>query len=204
MTNQLDITQREDWLNQAASLFLDEIGEQWPIRKSLKVRFSMGDKGRDTKVLGHCYNSAASNDGHNQIFITPREENSELILAILLHELIHAVDDNQSGHRGDFAKIARLMGFTGPRLTAIDTGNPSESFSESRWASIKEIVDMLGPIPHGKLDTSKIKRDTNRNIKVWCDCGFKFNTSRTQIRNVLDNQGAIACPNCGNDMEHTA
>ena len=130
-----------------------------------------------------------------------------LVLAVLMHELIHAIDDNKSGHRGDYAHIARLMGFEGHNLPKIDTDNLQYEFSAPRWESFKQTVVLLGKIPHGKLNDAKIKRDTNRNLKVYCpataECGFKFNTSQTQINKVITAHGSITCPNCGRDMRHS-
>jgi len=49
-----------------------------------------------------------------------------------------------------------------------------------------------------------IKKDYNRNLKVYCPdlikCGFKFNTSASQIKKVIDKRGAMCCPNCDQDM----
>jgi len=203
MTNFI-IDQREDWLTEAHSLLIDQIGEVYEIRDDYKVRFSMGDKGRATKVLGHCYPSSASSDGFNQIFISPRIEDSRLVLAVLLHETIHAVVDCVGGHRFSFAKIARDMGFIGSHLTKIDINFLEDEFSAGRWASFNELIELFGDIPHGKLIDKHIKKDTNRSLKVYCpdleECGFKFNASATQINKVLANHGEITCPNCGDVM----
>jgi hypothetical protein len=200
----LGIDQREDWLTEAHSLMIDQIGEVYTIRDDYKVRFSMGDKGRATKVLGHCYPSSASSDGYNQIFISPRIENSHLVLAVLLHETIHAVLDLKDGHRGKFASIARDMGFIGSHLTKIDTGYLEQEFSEQRWESFNELIEIFGEIPHGALIDQHIKKDTNRSLKVYCpdltDCGFKFNASATQINKVLARHGEMTCANCGEAM----
>jgi len=200
----LGIDQREDCLTEAHSMMIDQIAEMHDIRSDYKVRFSMGDKGRATKVLGHCYPSQASTDGYCQIFISPRIESSHLVLAVLLHETIHSVLDCLHGHRGDFAKIARSMGFIGSHLTKIDTEYLQEEFSDKRWESFNELIELFGDIPHGKLVDKHIKKDTNRSLKVYCpqltDCGFKFNASATQIKKVIDNQGEISCPNCGESM----
>jgi hypothetical protein len=201
---EFNIDQREDWLTEAHSLMIDQIGEIYTIRRSYKARFSMGDKGRATKVLGHCYPSCASSDGYNQIFISPRIGDSHLVLAVLLHETIHGVLDCKHGHKGDFAYIARAMGFVGPRLTSINTDHLEVEFSEERWESFNELIDMFGPIPHGALVDKHIKKDTNRSLKVYCpaskQCGFKFNTSAMQINKVLVNHGEISCSNCGRSM----
>lgn len=207
MAKKIQIEQREDWLTQVASMMIDEVRIVHPVRDNLKLRFSMGDKGRKTKVIGHCYSSDACSDGYNQIFISPRVDDSMLVCAILLHEMIHAIDDNIDGHRGQFAEIARKMGFIGHKLTAINIDDLNESLDAKRLKTFKEYIKMFGPIPHGKLDDSKIKRDTNRNIKVWCpatsDCGFKFNTSRAQIASVIERMGEISCSGCGRSMRVT-
>lgn len=187
---------REQWLNEANAMILDEIfAPVWKARASLKIRISVGfpaGKRPESNVIGVCHPTSHSTDGTNEIFITPNIDDSMLVLETLIHEDCHAIDDCQSGHRGDFATLARAVGLEGP-LTA------THGSAELR-AKLQEYIGLLGPIPHAKLNVSKRKRDKNRNIKVWCRCGFKFNTSRTQVNHVLTERGMIACPACSGHM----
>ena len=57
---------------------------------------------------------SASADDVNHIFLGPQEGDPAAMLISLLHELIHAADDCQSGHKGAFAEAATRLGFEGP------------------------------------------------------------------------------------------
>lgn len=188
---------REEWLQDSAEIIVCELlAPLTEIRSDLKIKTSVGfppNTRTDSKVIGVCLSSKLSEDGYNEIFITPKIADSMLVLETLTHEVIHAVDDNKSGHTGAFKRLARAVGLEG-QITA------TRASSELR-ERLNEIIDSLGPIPHCKVDIGASKRQTNRNLKVWCGCGFKFNTSRTQIEKVLNLHDEIQCPHCHEAME---
>lgn len=91
---------RESWLNTAA----DRLCEQF-IFETLDVHISVGWPSRgglsNTKRrIGECWKPETSKDGKSHIFISPMLEDAEMVLATLLHELIHAWDRCESGHKG--------------------------------------------------------------------------------------------------------
>jgi hypothetical protein len=109
---------REEWLKRAV-VHLEPIfqrgGYQIP-----KVKVSIGSpsavaKGRH---LGQCWSSKVSEDGINQIFIAPNQAEPVVVLDILIHELVHAVDDCKSGHGVGFKKIATDVVLQGPMRSA--------------------------------------------------------------------------------------
>lgn len=197
---------REQWLNQCISMMLDEISILWEIRSDLKIRVSVGHPpGSKGGVIGVCHPMNDSKDGHNEIFINPILDNSKVVLTVVLHEVLHAVVDCKGGHRGEFAKLARLMGFIGRSLTKMNTRELETELSPKRLACLAEYIDLLGPIPHQSLEGNSLPKQTNRQRKVYCsdqteDCGFAFRTSVMQINKILNNFGSITCPNCGDDM----
>ena len=109
---------RENYLIQATDI----------LRKSLfkpkgykvpKVELSIswathGNNSRNTgkaKVLGQCFNRASSEKGINQVIITPNLDGTTIdgtlqILGVLVHELVHAVDNCVSGHGKAFKDCA--------------------------------------------------------------------------------------------------
>lgn len=188
---------REEWLQEAADLILEEqFRPIWTIRKNLKVKVSVGyapNTRAGSKTIGVCLSAACSAKGYNEIFINPVINDSLRVLDVLVHELIHAIDDNENGHKGTFALLARKVGLEG-NLTATRAG---ENLAEY----LQTIVDILGDIPHAKVDLSNLKQQTNRHITVVCSCGFRFNTSRMQIENVLAVAGGITCPACTDQMQ---
>jgi hypothetical protein len=66
------------------------------------------------------------------------------MLVSLLHELIHAADDCQPGHKGAFAEAATRLGFEGP-MTRTPPGL-------GLTADVMTLAEALGQFPHARLD----------------------------------------------------
>lgn len=160
---------------------------------------SRGNSSRKTKsgvsVLGQCYPTQLSDDGLNHVIITPALDGSTLegslrILGVLVHELVHAVDNCESGHGQAFKQCATAVGLTGQM----------RSTGESEWLQnlmTEKILKKLGLFPHQTLKTGGRKQST-RNIKVSCDCcDFSFRASRKNL-NMINN---FDCPTgCGGEL----
>ena len=200
MINHLIAKDREAWLMEASEYLIDDILAPAFTALSLDVkapsiRYSVSyapNTRTGSKTLGVCSKSTASTGGHNEIYISPELDGSQSskVLAVLLHELIHAYDDCINGHNGRFSKIARHIGYKTP-LTEL---NPSDSLTEL----LNSYVDVLGDIPHDKMDYDSIKpKQTTRHKAVICGlgCGFKFRTSQKQI----DLMTLSTCLCCGAD-----
>ncbi|GAB3847341.1 hypothetical protein GCM10029963_28660 [Micromonospora andamanensis] len=137
---------REAWLHRAIEVFrprFDEIGMPLPEKIHVSVGFSYGARAESGKILGSCWAKRASKDGVNHIFISPESGDTVEVLETLLHELVHAADDCQSGHKGAFAEAATRLGFLGPM-----TATPA---SIELAAELMTIVETLGEYPHGAL-----------------------------------------------------
>lgn len=191
---------REQWLNECADLIMNEIIHPvWIVRDSMSIKVSVGyapNTKAGSKTIGVCLSSACSANGYNEIFISPVINDSLQVLGTLAHELIHAVDDCKNGHKGPFVNLMHKIGLEGKPTATV----PSKALADH----LAQFVDLLGPIPHAKVDLSTQKRQQNRNIKVQCSdesCGFKFNTSRAQINYVLELHGEVICPACGHAMD---
>jgi len=183
---------REQWLTQAAHFIYDDIIAIHAPRPTdrdfrVSVGFPAGTRAGN-KAIACCWASAASADGTNEIFVTPSLDDSREILASLAHELIHYSDDCQSGHKNHFARVARAIGLEG-KLTATVAG-------ADLTAKLDGYIELLGEIPHAKLDASKSgkTKQTTRMIKVACsDCPFTFRATRKNI-DLLDTESC--CPAC--------
>lgn len=170
---------RERWLTEAAGYIADDLIAQHAQLTAPTVRLSIGQPTGSTTAVGQCYPRSRSTDNTNHIFISPSLSDSLEILRVLTHELIHAYLDCQDGHKGRFRSIALAVGFT-PPLTSINT-------TEALDSALIGYIDLLGPIPHARLDTTPQKRQRGRQLKVFCSndaCGFKFHTSRMQINRI--------------------
>lgn len=186
------MTTREEWLTaavEALSPIFHEIGERVP-----PVRVSVGWPGGRSKkatTIGQCWKSIASADGVPQLFISPVLDDGTRVLDVLVHELIHAIDDCESGHKGRFVAIARRVGLEAP-WTATTAG---PALAET----LAGVSAELGEYPHAALTPALagIKKQTTRMLKLECPTsGYVVRTTRKW----LDEWGAPICPCCDERM----
>ena len=133
---------REAWLHRAIEEFrprFTEIGLPLPARLHVSVGFGYSSRAESKYILGQCWARRASADGVNHIFLGPQEGDPAAMLVSLLHELIHAADDCQSGHKGAFAEAATRLGFEGP-MTRTPPGL-------DLTAEVITLAEALGPFP---------------------------------------------------------
>jgi hypothetical protein len=189
---------REEWLEAAVirvSRLFKDINIEIP-----KVRVSVGwpSKGGTSarnKVIGQCWKKSVSKDGVSQIFISPTHDDAVTVLATLVHELIHAWDDVESGHKGEFARVAKAIGLKGKMTaTVVEVGSPL-------WKELDAISETLGEFPHAALDVDEMEKQTpkqsTRMIKLHAPgcCGYTARTTRKWI-----DEGLPSCPH-GTEME---
>jgi len=186
-------TTREAWLLEAAALLRPLFAEAGAELPALRVSVGWpGGRGKKATTIGQCWSKAAASDEVAQLFISPVLEDAVQILATLVHELVHAVDDCQSGHRGAFAKLAKAVGLEGP-MTATHAG-------EELKAALEEIVSSLGDFPHAAMlaggASSGPKKQSTRMLKVECPAdGYIVRTTAKWLE-----LGVPTCP-CGEVME---
>lgn len=188
---------REQWLQAAvvrlARLFKAVNIDLPPVRVSVGWPHKGGTATKG-KVIGQCWKREVASDNVSQIFISPGLGEDEVkVLGVLAHELVHAVDDCESGHKGAFTVMARSIGLEG-KMTETNVGPHLE-------AQLKEILGDLGDFPHAALDATEMAKQTpkqsTRMLKleaVDC-CGYTVRTTQKWIE-----QGLPTCPH-GNEME---
>ena len=160
MDNTRELT-REEWLTNAAELmaplFIDAGITPKPVR--ISVGFPANKRTGKGKVIGECHYMAT--DGIPQVFIHPSLTDGDMgPLPTLAHELAHAYLPVGTGHRGKFVKLGTELGLAG-KPTSTSAG---ESFN----TDMQGIADVLGEYPHAALDTSNMKKQGTRSIKVTC------------------------------------
>lgn len=176
---------REAWLLAAVDLMrgmLKQAGGTIPPKVYASVGFPSSNV-RNTR--GQCFHG---NERDPQIFVSPLEDDTEEVLAILVHEAIHACPESEVGHGKAFGAIARPIGLEG-KLTATVA-------SDTLKVTLKEIADELGPYPHVKLNLAGVKKQTTRLLKVWCP-----KCQSVPIR--LTKKNADALPYCGSGCTET-
>ena len=136
------------------------------------------------KHIGECWSSIASEDNTFEIFIAPKIADSNEVIAILIHELIHATVGLQAGHGKEFKQCALSVGLEG-KMTST-TASPDLVDQINIW------IAESGEYPHAPLTQSNIKKQSTRMIKCVClECDYQVYTSRKWLD--------IAMPTCPND-----
>jgi hypothetical protein len=191
---------REAWLAAAVVRLKQRVFSKAGIDMPV-VRVSIGWPStgglKKNPTIGQCWRYEASTDKVPQIFISPTlGESTIVVLATLVHEMIHAWDDCQSGHKGKFAKAARKVGLAG-KLTVTYAEEGSDL-----WNTLDAITESLGAIPHGALVVSAMNqqrpKQTTRMLKLVAPdcCGYTVRTTKKW----LEEQGNPLCPH-GETME---
>ena len=161
---------REQWLNDAAAKMKVWVmdapgGEDYPA-PLISVGFPKGSRGGGANnAIGQCWDKSVSGDKERaHIFIIPTMTKPREILAVLLHELVHASVGTQCGHKGAFKSCAVGVGLEG-KMTATVAG-------EFLDLKLELLSRELGEYPHPGLEVPKRGSKGSRLLKGECrDCG---------------------------------
>lgn len=187
------IEYREQWLHTAVEDHLKpmfaaqefdlpavRVSTGWPSR---------GGTSTKKRVVGECWKAEVAEDGVSQIFISPVLASGVEVLAVLVHELVHAWDKGESGHRGSFATACKALGLEGP-WTSTHAG-------VDLTLALEGVVEVLGEYPHSKMTpTIQRKVQSTRMLKVVCpEDGYTIRTTKKWLE-----VGLPFCP-CTAEME---
>ena len=179
---------REEWLNRAVESLREHVFE--PVGEVVPpVRVSVGWPKGGRKVIGQCWKTDAADDEVSQVFISPVLSDPAEVLETLVHELVHAVDNCESGHRGEFRRIALDVGLAG-KMTSTHAG-------PELLIKLMAVSEELGEFPHAALTPalSGVKKQGVRMLKVVCpDDGYIVRTTQKWL-----DIGTPTCP-CGTEM----
>lgn len=199
----MKLDNRETWLNAAAAIMQDEIIAPNITITAPLMRYSMTTPTTATKggrVLGECWNRVASGDGANEIFITANlgESDSVTILAVTLHEQMHAYDNNEHKHGPEFAALCRAVGLKGGPTKRCNESFEATQPTEQLEILLADIVDTLGPIPHAAMNIEKSgkPKQVNRNLKLECGACEVYNV-KASTKVIMSIEPDNGCPVCG-------
>ena len=200
---------RETWLAKATDYLrpmFDAQGYQIPcdVRVTCGFPSSMALRSKNgRRAIGMCWSRSCSEANINEIAISPclsGETDSLQVLATLVHELVHAVDDCKNGHGPVFKRIALAVGLEG-KMTATHASTALD-------AHLQKFIDSEGSFPHATLDVAKThKKQSTRMIKASCvnqHCITDARGNRYTVRlsrSWIEEAGAPLCPVCSHSMQ---
>ena len=165
ITSSTKFSTREAWLEAAVRELLPVFAKAGHDVPPCRVSCGFASTGARTGTIGQCWSTKASEDGVNQIFISPALSDAVEVLDTLAHELIHAVDNCKHKHGKEFKKIAISLGMVGPMRSA----GAGPALKEK----LKLMATKLGPYPHARLSVPKKVAARPPRPRAKCmTCGF--------------------------------
>lgn len=185
--NQITHANREQWLMSAVVHIAPIFESRGYVVPQVKVSVGFPSTGGKGRHLGQCWSSKSAEDHINQIFIAPHLKTPLDFLDTLVHELVHAVDNCESGHGEGFKKIALDVGLKGPMRSA--------GASEHLKQDLIRIAERLGTFPHGRLSLPipTAQKVPKRPGAKCAKCGYEV----VMLKKHLD----LGPPICPKDME---
>ena len=183
-------TTRELWLQNAVDLVSPIFKNKGYTIPKVQVSCGFPSTGNKSKHVGQCWGKSSTNDGTNQLFISPVLDEPVQVLDTLVHELVHAVDDCMHHHGPEFKKIATDVGLQGLMREA----------SAGPWLleQLAAISRQLGKYPHSKINLShSASKKTGPRPRAKCKkCGYEV----TPLKKWL-HMGPPLCPKHTTEME---
>ena len=148
------IQTREAWLDSAIDALrprFADLDAELPEKIHVSVGFGYGGAKAENKIiLGQAWKTTVSADGVNQVFVSPTVDDPAVILAILIHELVHVALDMEDGHTGRFRKLALALGLTGKMTETV----PGDALSFELFT----LGAALGTYPHAAMDMAAMRQ----------------------------------------------
>ena len=164
--NGADQISRQAWLEAAVMRATHEFKKHGYAVPEVRISCGFPSTGSRSNRIGECWATKICSGGLNEIFISPLIDNSDEVLGIIFHELVHAVDDCKSGHGKAFKTIATKIGLTGKMIHA----HPGEELSKQ----VKQMASELGEYPHKRLITKPSSRPKRQRPSALCPaCGYR-------------------------------
>ena len=206
---------REEWpqarLYDTVRLAIERAGYTFP---PIRVASGWTGSGHEGCTLGVCYSKAGSKAGYYELFVSPTVDDAVAVVAIMLHEAAHAIDECKSDHGETYGTIAERMGLTkaGPDGTGEwpRQAYPSDDMLESlradamAWDAYPHAALNPPPPPSGqggggsgdpgdgKDDGKADPKQGTRLLKAQCSaCGY---TVRVTMK--WASRGLPLCPVC--------
>jgi len=181
---------REAWLLFAVGHVAPIFAEAGFAVPRVRVSCAIPATTRRGSAVGQCWPTSRSDDGVNEIHISPIYADPVEVLDTLVHELVHAVDDCKNRHGAEFKKIALAVGLQG-RMREASAG----ALLKDRLQTIASVlIAELGPYPHARLSVGGAMYESARKpARAECPhCRFKVSMLRNHLK--------LGPPICPKDM----
>lgn len=163
---------REAWLQAAVERIRPLFAARGHEVPAVYVSVGWPAAGQRSRVLGECWGTRDSSDGRNHIFIVPSLVEPVAVLDVLVHELVHAVDDCRHSHGAPFRTIALSVGLQGPSMRMASAGAALK-------AQLVSMADALGPFPHAALARRPPRPRASPPPRARCpECDYRLSVPR--------------------------
>ena len=102
---------REPYLQNVVEELRGDFLEQGVTIPLLHISVGMVGQG---KTIALTYAKRHSPDGLNQVYISPTINNTDHVIHVVAHELVHVALDCKGGHGPNFSKLAKRIGLVSP------------------------------------------------------------------------------------------
>ncbi len=193
----MPITTREAWLAAATARLRPSFAAVGlTIPSTIRFAIAFPSSGSRGNRVGECWQPEASAERYHTVIVRADIAKESDVLAVLLHENIHASLPMGTGHGPAFRRAAIALGLTGKMTATIPT--------PALVDRLNALVRSIGPLPHGRLNfgfgaDDRPKKQSTRLLKACCpfeDCGYTIRLSRLWAEAGL--------PECPMDASHGA
>lgn len=132
---------RDVWLTRAVAELratFDAAGVKLPSRVTARAEVTAATT--TGPALGECWASATTFEQVPAIIVHPALTDAATVLAVLVHELLHAADDGRSGHGPQFHERAARVGLRTDALPMTEASPPLQ-------VRLEAVAARLGPYP---------------------------------------------------------
>lgn len=137
------LPERQRWLARALTelrSYTASMGLILPTRLAVRVGRPQVIEGLPAR--GECWSAVSAPEGMPTIVISDLLTDPVEILGVLLHELIHSVDEQNTGHGDWFKSWSEHLGLVG--LTSTTVG-------QKLYPRLKQLADSLGAYPESNI-----------------------------------------------------
>lgn len=187
-------TTREGWLSAATGMLRPHFKScGYEIPEKMRFAIAFPSTGRKGKRTGEFWHHDFSTDQTCELIVRADLDQPADVLAVLVHQLVHAVLDKKAGHGPKFREAALKIGLTGKMRDAAP--------SPLLVPLLAEIAVQLGPLPHAALriehgpegPIDRPKKQGTRLLKASCSCGYTVRVTSKWV----DEVGPPHCPKHG-------